>query len=221
MMQSMGGTGTIAEGQPGRNMPRAGGAVNNLVNLSMADVQDMAELIEQEVLTPGLSDIYKVSSFIPDSQLMRIPGGKVMYHGSNKQSNVLRSKDIRGDYEFEWIGSLQFQDEAQRAERGMIFLNMIPTLAPMLQAQGYAFNVPELVHFAWRYMLGERGLNKIVVQLPKQAQQVGMPGAETANGQQQPGVNGTAQPTNGAAPKPLGGLNPTLPTPASRFMRGR
>ena len=33
-------TGTIAEGQPGRNMPRAGGAVNNLVNLSMADVQD-------------------------------------------------------------------------------------------------------------------------------------------------------------------------------------
>lgn len=170
MMQSMGGSGTIAEGQPGRNMPRAGGAMMEMVNLSMADVKDGAELLEG-ILTDGLSDIYKVSSFIPDSQLMKIPGGKVLYHGSDKQSNILKSTNIKGDYEFEWIGSQQFQEESQRAERGMQFLQALPQLLPYLQQQGYTVNFVELLQFTWRYVLGERGLNKVVIQMPPAMQQ--------------------------------------------------
>src|SRR4030095_5275113 len=68
-IQSMGGSGSIAEGQPGRNMPRAGFAVQDLINLGMADIQDVAEVIEQEILTTGLADVYRVSQlFIPEGQ---------------------------------------------------------------------------------------------------------------------------------------------------------
>jgi hypothetical protein len=157
LINSMGATGTIAEGQPGRNMPRAGGAVNNLVNLAMADTQDISELIEQEVLTPSLGDIYKVCmQFMPDEQLIRIPGGK---------SLGMRKGDFAADYEFEWVGSLQFQDEQVRAQRMMIFLNMLPQLAPMLQQMGYGFNIVELIQNIWRYSLGERSLQKVVAPL--------------------------------------------------------
>jgi hypothetical protein len=175
MIQSMGGAGTITEGQPGRNMPRSGQAVDSLINLGMADIQDLAEAIEQEVLTPGLSDIYKVANMIPDDQLMRIPGGIALY-GNGMQSNVLKKQDIIGDYEFSWIGSLQFQDESQRAERLMVFLQQAPMLMQALGSQGYTLNLAELVQMIWRYGLGERGLSQVVVplqQMQAKLQQMG------------------------------------------------
>lgn len=187
MMQSLGGAGTIAEGQPGRNMPRSGEAVSSLINLSMADIQDLAEMVEQDVLTPGLSDIYKISNFIPDDQLMSIPGGLAFYSGGflnqDTKSNILKKQDILGDYEFEWVGSLQFQDEAIRAQRLMIFLNMIPTLLPILNQQGYTFNLPELIQMIWRSGIGERGLSKVIVTL-QEMQALSVQNMQPMQGQQ-------------------------------------
>lgn len=165
MMQTMGGAGSIAEGQPGRNMPRAGSAVQSLIDLSMADIQDFAEITEQEVLTPGLSDIFKVTQLIPDDQLMRIPGAESVY-SNDLRSNIVRKSDIssvNGEYAFEWVGSLQFQDETQRAQRLMVFLNLAPQLLPLLQEQGYTLNLPELIQTIWRNGIGERSLTKVVV----------------------------------------------------------
>ena len=247
-MQSMGGAGTIAEGQPGRNMPRSGEAVSSLINLGMADIQDIAEVIEQEILTPGLSDIYKVANMIPDAQLMRIPGGKALYGSMDEiQSNVIKKRDIVGDYEFEWVGSLQFQDEAARAQRLMIFLNMAPTLMPLLQQQGYTMNLPDLIQMIWRSGIGERGLAKVVVTLQEmqaimqqQAAESGMPISpqqtptnlppeiqallDSVKGQQSPnGTNGATpppQPQQGAVPtNGIPGLTPTLPQPTSGFVK--
>ncbi len=234
MMQSMGGAGTIAEGQPGRNMPRSGQAVDSLINLSLADIQDLAEAIEQEVLTPGLSDIYKVANLIPDDQLMKIPGGTAFY-GSGTQSNIIKKSDIIGDYEFEWVGSLQFQDEAQRAQRLMIFLNMIPTLAPALEQQGYTFNLPELIQMIWRTGLGERGLSKVVVKL-SEMQAIMQQSGTMPPGQMDPNlppniqqliaqVTGkqsanTPQQNTRSAPAPATpGLQPILPTVTNGFVR--
>lgn len=217
MMQSMGGAGTIAEGQPGRNMPRAGGAVSELINLGMADVQDIAEILEQEVLTPGLSDIYKVSSFIPNDQLMRIPGGAVTYgigQQNQQQSNLMYKRDIQGDFEFEWVGSLQFQDEARNAQQMMIFLNLLPQLAPMLEQQGFKFNLVELVQRIWRYALGQRGLDKVIspftqqeIQQRQQQQMMAMMQGAAKNGGKSNGGSG------------LSGLNPTMPNATSGFVR--
>jgi hypothetical protein len=242
-MQSMGGAGTIAEGQPGRNMPRSGEAVSSLINLGMADIQDIAEVIEQEILTPSLSDLYKVANMIPDAQLMRIPGGKALYGSDDEiQSNVIRKRDIIGDFEFEWVGSLQFQDEAARAQRLMIFLNMAPTLMPLLQEQGYTMNLPDLIQMIWRSGIGERGLAKVVVTLQEmqsimqeQAAESGVPVGpqqtptnlppevqallDSVKGQQSPNGNGTTpQQTNG---KGIPGLNLNLPQVTSGFINRR
>lgn len=219
MMNSMGGAGTIAEGQPGRNMPRSGQATSQLINLGMSDIQDLAEIIEQEVLTPGLSDIYKVSSFIPDSQLMRIPGGTAFYHGGMIQNNVLSKQDILGDYEFEWVGSLQFQDEAQHAQRMMIFLNLIPTLMGPLAQQGFQFNLPELLQMIWRSSLGQRGLSKVIVPLPGPPPGA-PPGMIPPNGAVPPqGPQGLPGPP--AQPGPVPGLRYTMPAPTTGFVRQR
>lgn len=204
LINSLAGSGTIAEGQPGRNMPRAGNAVNSLINLGMADIQDISELIEQEVLTPSLSDIYKVSTaFIPDHQLMKIPGGKGLF------GSILKRADIIGDYEFEWVGSLQFQDESQRAQRLMIFLNLMPTLAPMLQQQGYQFDAPKLIKMIWRYGLGERGLSDVVVPMQQQGM---VPGGS---------VNGSGERVSDADVKGQGvaGLQYQLPKPTNGFVK--
>lgn len=229
LINSMGGSGTIAEGQPGRNMPRAGTAVNNLINLGMADLQDVAELIEQEVLTPGLSDIYKVSQqFLPDSQLMMIPGGEALYNG--QKSTIIKKLDIIGDYEFEWVGSLQFQDEAMRSQRLLIWLNMLPQLAPMLQQQGYAFDVVGLVRMIWRYGLGERGLADVVIPLAELAGKVAAASAQQGlqsmmqGGAGGSGTNGQPIPANGNSQQPpptngIPGLNYRLPNVTNGFVK--
>ncbi len=229
LINSMGGAGTIAEGQPGRNMPRAGNAVQSLITLGLADLQDIAELIEQEVLTPALSDIYKVSSqFIPDDQLMHIPGGAGLF------GSVLKKADIIGDYEFEWVGSLQSQDQEQRAQRALIFLNLLPQLTPYLQKQGYLPDFVALLRLIWRDSLGERGLSDILVPIAKLEQEAAA--MQTMNSTQtmmqgqsgtqpglQAGTNGQAtppQPDQQQPPAaPVAGLNYRLPTVTNGFVK--
>jgi hypothetical protein len=216
-MQSMAGAGTIAEGQPGRNMPRSGSAVMGLVNLGMADIKDMAQILEQDVLTKAIGDIYKVAArFIPDSQLIRIPGGQAIY-GENR-STLLKKQDILGDYEFEWVGSLQFQDEAERAQRLMVFLNLAPTIEPMLNKQGYTINWPELVQMAWRSGMGERGLSKVVIPLPPQPPQ-GMPSPEEMEQGMAGGQGGSPNGPGQEQPPPVAGLKYNLPAVTNGFVR--
>ena len=206
LVNSLASAGTIAEGQPGRNMPRAGGAVNNLVSLALADVQDVSELIEQDVLSPSLGDIYKVSAeFIPEEQLIKIPGG-VGLSGA-----VLKREQIVGDYEFEWVGSLQFQDEQARAQRLMIFLNLAiqPQASQLLAQQGYGFNFSELLQTVWRYGLGERGLQKVIVPLQELQQIIQQEAQQGANG----AANGSPS-GNG-----IQGLNYKLPAVTSGFVK--
>lgn len=204
LINSMAGAGTIAEGQPGRNMPRAGFAMNALLEMGLADVKDLAELIEQEVLTPGLSDIYKVASFfIPEDQMMLVPGGQALYNTT--QSSILKKENILGDYEFEWIGSLQSQDESMRAQRSMIFLNLLsnPQVIQTLQSQGYMPNLSALIQMIWRDSLGERGLKDVIVPVQQ--------GTINNNNQQSAMPNGLGVPQ----------LNYNLPALTNGFVQQR
>lgn len=220
LVNAMGATGTIAEGQPGRNMPRSGDAVSKLVNLAMADTQDISELIEQEVLTPALGDIYTVChKFIPDEQLIKIPGGKALSRAA------MRKEDFAGDYDFEWVGSLQFQDEQIRAQRMMIFLNMVPQLQPMVQQMGYTFNVVELLQTVWRYGLGERSLQKIVMpiedlQKTMMAEQIERMMANPQRAQGTQGFQGSSQ-QNGQQNRSgaMGGLQYNVPSVTDGFIQ--
>ena len=219
MMNSMGGAGTIAEGQPGRNMPRAGGAVNNLINLGMADIEDMAKLIEGSILTPGAADVFAVTQFIPESQLIIVPGAETDIEGI--KSSIIRKQDLQGSYEFEWIGSSQYQDEGSRAQRVLIFLNMV-SQPPMMQAlaqRGYTPDFVELLRMSWRYVLGERGLSDVLVKISDMqaivaSEQPPKPTNGASNGS---GNNG--QSANGTASSGQSGLQYNLPALTSGFVQ--
>jgi hypothetical protein len=136
----------------------------------------------------------------------------------------MRMADILGDFEFEWVGALQFQGEAQRAQQLLMFANLMGQLEPQLARQGKAVNWAELVPMIWRHGLGERGLDRVIVDMPQQPMQAppqgpmpGMPAEGGAPGPS-PGSNGTAmgtQGTNGARP-PAGVPGLQTPNPAIR-----
>ena len=212
LMNAMGGAGQLSEGTPGRNMPRAGGASLALIDLSMADIEDGAKLIESEVLTSALGDIYRVSQLIPSSQLMLIPGGKALV-ADGSQSQILTSTDLKGSYAFDWVGTLQFQEQGQRSQQVMIFINMLmnPEMRGILQQQGYVPDMVELVQQTWRYVLGERGLNKVLVPISTLQQQT-MEDAQAAQKKNAPQSNGVP----GLTPsQPM----PNLPSVTNGFVR--
>ncbi|KKK90564.1 hypothetical protein LCGC14_2721730, partial [marine sediment metagenome] len=61
LMDTFSGSSPLAEGQPTRNLPRAGFAVSSLLSLSLADIKDAAILMEDEILTPLLGDLYGIT----------------------------------------------------------------------------------------------------------------------------------------------------------------
>lgn len=217
MMNSMGGAGTIAEGQPGRNMPRAGGAVNNLINLGMADIEDMAKLLEGSILTQGAADVFSVTQFIPESQLIIVPGAETDINGT--KSSIIRKQDLAGSFEFEWIGSSQYQDEGSRAQRVLIFLNMVsqPNMMQALAQRGYTPDFVELLRMSWRYVLGERGLSDVLVKVSDMQAIVASEQPKPAGGASNGSVNG--QSANGAASSGQSGLQYNLPALTSGFVQ--
>lgn len=163
LIDRLAGAGTIAEGQPGRNMPRSGFAVNNLINLSMSGIQNLVECLEDDIATPSLSDIHSVSlEYIPEMQLLRIPGTQGM------QPAQMRVNDLSGDFTYEWIASLEFQDNEVRAERLMAFLKLVIDAIPLLSQEGYKINLPALIETIWSDGLGERQITQIIQQMSPQ-----------------------------------------------------
>lgn len=164
-INSLAGSGSIAEGQPGRNMPRAGFAVDSLINLAMTDLEDVANTIEQELLTPMLADAYHIfQEYVPRSQIIKIPG---------KAREMIQSyspEDLYGDYTFSWIGSLGFQDISTRADKFFQLLQLLanPQLSELLAQQGVRVDLATLIKFIYTLGIGERGLSNIIIPIPQE-----------------------------------------------------
>ena len=170
LINSIGGSGTVAEGQPSRNMPRAGYAVNQLVSLGMADIKDVAEILEQEILTPMLQDIYDLTlDFVPHDQVINIPGSEAF-----PDPRSITTTGLLGSWDFRWVGSLQQQDAQMRSQKLMSFAQLLVQAAPILQQAGYTVNWPDFIKSIWRDGLGERGLDQIIRSLTDQEKQAMM-----------------------------------------------
>ncbi len=160
----------LVEGQPLRNMPRAGFSVSTLINLAMADLKDAAQMIEDLILTPTLADIYYLAvEFIPEDQIIKIPGAR----GFPK--NGVTIEDLVGDWSFQWVGSLQAQDFQVRAQRLIAFIGQMAKLAPVimqdLQMQKKTVNWSYLLNRTFREGLGERGVTQFVRDMTPEEQQ--------------------------------------------------
>jgi hypothetical protein len=153
--------GGIVEGQPPRGSPRAGFAFSSMVNLSMADIKDMADCLEDKLLTPSLHDLYKLTVlFVPAEQVIRIPGTAAY------KPQTMTTYDLYGGWSFRWVGQLQAQDMQVRGQRMQQFLQGVAPLLEALQMQGSTMDLAQLVKMIWRDVLGERGFDRILVKLP-------------------------------------------------------
>jgi len=159
-LMDKGSGGTLAEGQPGRNMPRAGFAMNALMNLNLADIEDSADTQEQELLTPGLQDTYSVlANYVPSSQLFKLPGK------AKEAIQTFRMNQLYGEYSFLWVGSIGFQDVQARADKFLRFLEIVsnPVIFQILQQQGKTIDLGEILSFIYSFGMGERGMSKIII----------------------------------------------------------
>jgi len=182
LINSSAGAGTIAEGQPGRNMPRAGFAVNSLINLALSDMQDVADTAEQEILSPALGDIWHcLVEYTPPSQLLKIPGS------ASQAASYFTIADLYGDYSFTWLGTLQFQDQQQRADRLMQLFPLLsnPQVQQMVASQGKKVNLAGFIETIWSDGLGERGMGNILVDMTPEERQMLQQQAQGAQEQAQ------------------------------------
>jgi hypothetical protein len=158
--------GGLAEGNPVRNLPRGSMAVSSLLNLATADQRDMAQIIEDEILSPLCSDLYLLAKdFTPREQIYRIPGTH-KFPGGLKVS----PQQMQDDWAFQWVGSLQAQDFQVRSQRLVAILAQLARLGPVIQedllVRGKRINWLALLQRLWRDAAGERGADTIVEDIP-------------------------------------------------------
>jgi hypothetical protein len=171
MMDQFGGSSPLAEGQPIRNMPRAGFAVSSLLSMSLSDIRDVARSLEEDILSPFLSDLYALTvQFVPKSQVIKIP------RTGNFPGLTTTLKDLEGNFTFNWVGSLQSQDYQDRANRLMTLFGAITKagqiIMPDLQSRGKQINWTAILKRLWRDGVGERGADSIIEDIPQDLQPV-------------------------------------------------
>jgi hypothetical protein len=206
--------GGITQGQPPRGSPRAGFAFSSMVNLGMADIKDIADILEDKLLTPNLQDLYKLTiQFVPSEQVIRIPGTAAY------RPQSMTTYDLWGGWNFKWIGQLQAQDMQVRGQRMQEFLQGVAPLMEPLMVQGWTMDLGQLLKMIWRDVLGERGFDRILVKQPPQPPML-PPGAPLPGGQGGPPVN-PAQLIGGVLGAPGGGSAPTPENKQRQQSRGK
>jgi hypothetical protein len=162
MVATFSGSNPLAEGQPQRGMPRAGFAVSSMIGLSMGDIRDVAEVLEDHILTPLLQAMARLTmqGGLPDQQMAEIPGAEALVGAKYSMQQLV------GGYSFEWVGSLQFQDQNVRAQRMLTALGALAKIHPAMEKAGYTLDFPVIGRRLWRHGIGERGADTIIVPAP-------------------------------------------------------
>jgi len=185
MIDTYGGSSPLAEGQPTRNLPRAGFAVSSLTSLALADIKDAVTAIEDDILTPSMMDMYqKAITYTPKNQLLRIPGAS-----SAIFRIPTRISDIEGDWDMHWIGSQQQQDQEEVGQRIGAMADSIARLQNLsaeLAQQGKRINWTHLFTSWWRKSIGEREFSKIIEDIQPGEGEQAIPG-QTTGSPAQPG----------------------------------
>ena len=168
LMDTFSGSSPLAEGQPTRNLPRAGFAVSSLLSLSLADIKDAAILMEDEILTPLLGDLYGITlDMIPKGQVFKIPGTS-----NFEKARKLKPSDLLRDAEFAWVGSIQTQEFQIRSQRLVSLLDTIGKYGEQigrdLQIKNKQINWTAILKRLWRDGLGERGADSIISDITPQ-----------------------------------------------------
>lgn len=204
LMDSFSGSNPLAEGQPTRNLPRAGFAVSSLLSLAQGDIKDAAQVIEDGLLSPLLGDLYRLLvQYTSQEVILQIPGSQ------DWPAQQVAMPDLIGEWDFQWVGSLQAQDMQVKAQRMVSFLGIMGKLGavvvPDLQARGKRINWEAIMKIIWRQGLGERGLDKIIEDMtPEEIQQAQQERMMAQMAAQQKAMGGAAVKMPGGQSAPVG-----------------
>ncbi len=194
--QQFSGTNSLSEGQPPRGLPRSGFAVSSLISLAMADLTAVCEAMEDEVLTPALSDLARLGmQFTPEHQRMNIPS--VM----GLPPRTVNMRELYGDWTYRWVGSAQSQDMQVKSQRMLTLAGLLAKAAPTLATSGLTVDWVTYFTRLWRESMGERGAETILRKMTPQEMllklvtEQGLPGL-----QQIAGVGGPPPAMGGAGP---------------------
>src|SRR5262245_20732483 len=163
MIDVLGASPRMLEGQPTRGLPRGSGAVQSLISLASADIKDACEIIETEVLTPLLARLHRLTlAFVPPQQMMRIPG--TQYY----PPKVMDVRELEGNWDLVWVGSQQAQELKAMAQQMTQAAQGLAKVEPLLRTQGVMINWPLFIKRMWRDGMGERGVEQIITPMPPQ-----------------------------------------------------
>jgi hypothetical protein len=151
----------LAEGTMSRGMPRAGFAVSSLIQLALSDIRMVAEAFEDELLSPMLQDLARLTTMaVPPQQIAQIPGAEALSTMQLPVSALLRGASFR------WVGSLQSQDQQVRAQRLLTLLGQLSKIYPSMRQNGWDIDFGTIGKRLWRDGLGERGADTIILRKP-------------------------------------------------------
>ena len=154
------------------------------------DIQADVEETEIQVLIPLMEMAYALGQqYESDEVWLAVTGGK-----SIRVSRAM----FYGQYMFRWMASTQTANQQMRAQQTLMFLQSLPAILPMLQAQGKTVDpIPVLRRF-YADGIGGRDFDAIIKDQP-----MPLPGAPQMPGA--PGVSGAGPEPRSAVEQAAGG----------------
>lgn len=167
-MNDLLGTPPILQGTGSKGSGKTATGSQILQNNVKSDMQDVIEDVELAVLIPTMEMVYMLGQqYEKDERWIAIAG----------QPPIRFTRDaFLGQFKFRWLASSQTANQQVRAQQAMMFMQMLPGVLPLLQAQGKMVNPEPLMKLIYSTLIGGRDFDKIVVPLPMPPM-MGMPGA--------------------------------------------
>jgi hypothetical protein len=153
----VGALGAAQKGR-GRSQQTAAG-MQMSISEGAVDLREVVEGVEDDVFQPTLARVHQLTEqFLDRSITLRIAGADGIALIETPVSVV----DIIGDYEYEWLGSLQALNQQVRSQHMVNFLAMAKDLQEVAQAQGFTIDLKYILREIWGTGMGLRGAERVV-----------------------------------------------------------
>ena len=142
---------------------------------AMSPIQDVVEDLEQAVMVPLMRMAHSLGQQYRNEE--------VWVNITGQPPQKVSPSQLVGDFQFRWLASSQAMNQQQRAQQAMTLLQMVQSVAPLLQAQGKMVNPEPLLKRIFSDGFGFRGYDQFIVpmQMPGMMGPPGMePGAPPA-----------------------------------------
>lgn len=142
----------------GRALSTATGA-QLVATESLVQVRDVVENIEDAVFVPMLRRMHSLTmQCMTRPLILRVAG----VDGASLIEHKISAADVVGDFDFEWLGSTQVQNQQVLASQLINYLQIASKIPPQLLAQnGVQIDFGQLLQQIWTYM-GLRDSKRII-----------------------------------------------------------